>query len=206
MGMYIPGDTPGSYYAPDVVPVQPPGAGAGGFLGQIGGWIQDFRSITGIGGGGGMAGGMSGAGPDPSSVVPKWIFRLAEGAAVAGAIYEAYIHFRGTGANHRSAKRMALLANGIRPRHRRMRATNLRALRRAVRRLRGFRRAAGKVHGVLGSRRGGSYAPRRRRRRLYRRGDVSPFMIEDYEDVEDAADELEEDGYDADRFQEAYAE
>ena len=29
-------------------------------------------------------------------------------------------------------------------------------------------------------------------------------MIEDYEDVEDAADELEEDGYDAERFQEAY--
>ena len=28
-------------------------------------------------------------------------------------------------------------------------------------------------------------------------------MIEDYEDLEDAADELEEDGYDAERFQEA---
>src|SRR5439155_26993544 len=59
MGMYIPGDTSGSYYSPDQAPVTPPGPGPGGFLGQIGGWIQDFRSITGIGGGGGMDGGMS---------------------------------------------------------------------------------------------------------------------------------------------------
>jgi len=166
-----------------------------GFVGQIG---QRFGiDVPGLGGGGGMM-----RAPDPSSVVPRWVLRIAEGAAIGGAIYEAYIHFRGTGANHKSAKRMALLANGIRPRRRRMRATNLRALRRAVRRLRGFRRAAGKVHGVLGTR-GRSYAaPSRRRRRVYRRGDVSPFLVEDVEDYQDDIDDLEDEGLDPSSFPE----
>src|SRR5437867_115444 len=166
-----------------------------GYIGQIAQGFGFGTTGTATEGGGYMGPtGLVARLPSPEYVVPKWVVRLAEGAAIGGAIYEAYVHFRQTGANHKSAKRMALIANGIRPRRRRMRATNLRALRRAVRRLRGFRRAASKVHGVLGGRRGTAYAPRRRRRRLYRRGDVSPFMIEDYEDVEDAADELEEDG------------
>jgi len=177
-----------------------------GYIGQIGQQFGLGTTGTATDGGGYMGPtGLVARLPSPEYVVPKWVIRLAEGAAIGGAIYEAYAHFRSTGANHKSAKRMALIANGIRPRRRRMRATNLRALKRAVRRLRGFRRAASKVHGVLGSRRGGTYySPRRRRRRMYRRGDISPFMVEDYEDFEDAADELEEDGYDAERFQEAY--
>src|SRR5438876_3685212 len=162
-----------------------------GYVGQIAQGLG-LGTVGGATEGGGYMGptGLVGRLPSPEYVVPKWVVRLAEGAAIGGAIYEAYAHFRGTGANHKSAKRMALIANGIRPRRRRMRATNLRALRRAVRRLRGFRRAAGKVHGVLVGRRAGCYyAPRRRRRRLARRGDVSLFMVEAYDVYEDAGDD-----------------
>src|SRR2546428_13309824 len=142
-----------------------------GYIGQIAQGFGFGTTGTATEGGGYMGPtGLVGRLPSPEYVVPKWVIRLAEGAAIGGAIYEAYVHFRGTGANHKSAKRMALIANGIRPRRRRMRATNLRALRRAVRRLRGFRRAASKVHGVLGTR-GRSYAaPSRRRRRVDARG------------------------------------
>src|SRR5437867_12912113 len=146
-----------------------------GYIGQIAQGLG-LGTVGGATEGGGYMGptGLVGRLPSPEYVIPKWVVRLAEGAAIGGAIYEAYVHFRGTGASHKSAKRMALIANGIRPRRRRMRATNLRALRRAVRRLRGFRRAASKVHGVLGGRRGGTYyVPRRRRHRHWPRGNGS---------------------------------
>jgi hypothetical protein len=84
-----------------------------------------------------------------------------------------------------------------------MRPTNVHALRRAIRRVRGARRILGKVRALHVGGRGGSFRPIRRRH--YRRGDVNPFMVEDRLD---AMDEWEDEGGDAAPFhgEEAAAE
>lgn len=81
---------------------------------------------------------------------------------------------------------------------RRMNPANIRALRRAVRRVRSARRVMSKVRGVFPSRAGGrghSHYHRHPRRR----GDVDPFFVEDRADVYDEAEDL---GYDPGSFRE----
>lgn len=101
------------------------------------------------------------------------------------------------GLEEREAQTLAERQYGRRKR-RRMNVTNVRAARRAVRRLRGFKRVSRKVNRLLGSRvvvRSG--APRRRRYRgdilpFEHNGGINPFAAEDYADY---ADELEDLGY-----------
>src|SRR5439155_21460128 len=96
-----------------------------GYIGHIGQQFGLGTTGTATDGGGYMGPtGLVARLPSPEYVVPKWVIRLAEGEAIGGAIYEAYAHLRSTGANHKSARRMALTANCIRPRLRRMRASN----------------------------------------------------------------------------------
>lgn len=125
---------------------------------------------------------------------------VAGGATIARQIYDIYVRLRGTGVGHTRARRMAHQQAGFTFRRRRMRPTNVRALRRAIRRVRGFQRVARKV-GVLGvSRRGRPRFVRRRRRFFPRRvrgdieaeemGDVSPFLVEDSIDMADEMEDL----------------
>jgi hypothetical protein len=128
--------------------------------------------------------------------------KTLEAAGVAASVYALYTRLRAAGHSHRRARRLALQAHGVHLRRRRMRPTNIHALRRAVRRLRGFRRIVRKVHGVLGtSHRGGGGMVRRRRH--FRRGDVNPFMVED---TVDAMDEAEDFGVDEGTFRGAAEE
>lgn len=126
--------------------------------------------------------------PAIESIVPRWLLRAAGSAAIVSAIVEEYRRLRGSGHRHRTARRHALARAGIHVRHRRMRVTNLRALRRATRRLRGFQRAVRKVHGVLPHRGHGKKVVYRYRA-APRRGDLALYEPEDYltayEEVED---------------------
>lgn len=143
--------------------------------------------------------------PALEAVVPKLLTRLPQAAALASAIYATYQGLRAQGQNHAAAKKHALAAHGVHLRRRRMRVTNVRALRRAGRRVHGFQRLARKMGALAVTGRGrrvfAHHAPRRRR--VYRRGDLSPFVVEDWEDM---TDDLEEDGYDPNQFQEVNAE
>jgi hypothetical protein len=146
--------------------------------------------------------------PALEAVVPKLLTRLPQAAALASAIYATYQSLRLSGQSHAQAKRQANAAHGVRLRRRRMRPTNVRALRRAMRRVRGFQRTARKVGALHLTRRGFAPAARHRRRRFYRRGDISPWAVEDYEDMSDEAMDLEDDGFDPTGFlgEEAVAE
>jgi hypothetical protein len=146
--------------------------------------------------------------PSLEAVVPKLLTRLPQAAALASAIYATYQGLRAAGQSHAQAKRQANAAHGVRLRRRRMRPTNVRALRRAMRRVRGFQRTARKVGALHLTRRGFAPAARHRRRRFYRRGDISPWAVEDYEDMSDEAMDLEDDGFDPTGFlgEEAVAE
>ncbi len=127
--------------------------------------------------------------PAIERVVPK----VLAAAGLGEAIYAIYEQLRGSGMAHKSARRAAITqATGVIPRRRRMRVTNIHALRRAIRRVHGFRRVARKV-GALGTRRGGKLMPWHRVKR-YRRGDVSPFMVEDYAEMLDEAEDFDLNG------------
>ncbi len=112
-------------------------------------------------------------------VVPRWVLRLAGGTTIAAVILEEYRRWRRAGANHKTAKRRAHQRAGIHTKHRRMRPTNIHALRRAVRRLRGFQRIVRKVRGVL-PHRGMTHHIKDGWRRRPRRGDL--YMVEDFAD------------------------
>lgn len=129
--------------------------------------------------------------PAAERVVPKILL----GTSVGAAVYELYRRLRGAGHPHKRARRLALAASGVMLRRRRMRVTNLHALNRAIRRVRGFRRKASKVRGLFGAR-PHSRAPLRRRR-VYRRGDLDPFIVEDTADM---MDEWEDAGFEPESF------
>lgn len=112
---------------------------------------------------------------------------LYGGEKLAVSIYNAYLAYRRAGYSHKRARRQAHENHGISMRRRRMRPTNVHALRRAIRRVRGFQRITRKVHGLGMGRSRGGWRPRRRAH--FRRGDVSPFMVEDYADELDEAEE-----------------
>jgi hypothetical protein len=109
-------------------------------------------------------------------------------AGVGGAIYETYKALRLRGFAHKAAKYLSHLFHGVRKRRRRMRVTNVHALRRAIRRVHGFKRVARKV-GALGVGARGRFVTSHRRRRA-RRGDLDPFMIETLVDRQDEAEDL----------------
>lgn len=193
----VPG--PSGFYGADAppsaaTPLSSIGAAASGLIGTITSSLGALGvPADGVGLGGAIGGAISAIGrafPAIEAVVPKILLRTSGYAAAAAAIYELYKRLRTTGVPHKSAKRQALAAAGIHLRRRRMRATNVHALRRAIRRVHSFRRIASKV--------GALHVGRRRllpmhsggfRRRRYRRGDVNPFAMEDYADQ---MDELED--------------
>lgn len=130
--------------------------------------------------------------PAIERVVPK----VLAAAGLAETIYAIYAELRSRGMTHKTARKHAIIqAGGVPPRRRRMRVTNVHALRRAIRRVHGFRRVARKV-GALGTRRGGKLMPWRRKH-YARKGDLSPFLVEEYADMYDEAEDLDLDG---DRF------
>jgi hypothetical protein len=97
--------------------------------------------------------------------------------ATTAKIISDYSGLRRLGYSHKRARHMAYAMSGIRLKRRRMRPTNVHALRRAIRRVRGARRIMGKVRALhVGGR---SFGRPMFRRRHYRRGDLNPFMVED---------------------------
>src|SRR5947208_1953250 len=129
-----------------------------------------------------------GEGSIPKTLL-QWLKRiaLAYGPSVASAVWVEYQKRRRSGQSGTLAKAALDAAYPVRGRvsrgrRRRMNPTNVRALRRALRRVRGFKRMTRKVKGLgLWGRRGGKTRVVYRRAR---RGDLW--------DVEDAADEFDE--------------
>jgi len=146
---------------------------------------------------------------------PKWLMNLLldYGPAIGQAMYDEYQKRRRSGQTAAQA-RTAITSSypalpgwshyGIRTRRRRMNPANVKALRRAVRRVRGFRKLTRKVRGVFPQRQWVA-APRRRRRY---RGDILPFehdgAINPYaaEDLADYIDDAEDLGVDPSSFPE----
>ena len=129
---------------------------------------------------------------------PRWVLSAVRvyGPEVASAIFKAYQQRVRSGQSSSSARKAVMQAYpGIKIR-RRMNPTNVRALRRAVRRVRSFQRTTRKVSGLFprGARGAAHYHYRPRRRR---RGDVDPFYAEDMADVFDTAEDL---GYEPESF------
>ncbi len=118
---------------------------------------------------------------------------LYGGEKLATSIYSLYVNLRRQGHSHKRARRLAHQAHGVGFRRRRMRPTNVHALRRAIRRVHGFKRIARKV-GALGTSSRGRFMHPRRHYRRARRGDVGPFMVEDYADMLDEAEDFDLDG------------
>ncbi len=213
-GTYGP-DLPSGYRTPDVPydetpPALPPVTTVTGELASYypgPGPASEFAAAAAGAAGGGVALATTGGGmlarlggralARIEQVVPRALL-VAGGAALAEAIYRTYVGHRRAGHNHRRARRLALQAHGIVLRRRRMRPTNVHALRRAIRRVRGFQRVARKVRGLgLGGRRAAMHRAYYRPRR-HRRGDLDAFMVEDYQDQLDEAydeggEDLEED-------------
>ena len=129
-----------------------------------------------------------GEGSIPKTLL-QWLKRiaLAYGPSVASAVWLEYQKRRRSGQSGTLAKAALDAAYPVRGRvsrgrRRRMNPTNVRALRRALRRVRGFKRMTRKVKGLgLWGRRGG------RTRVVYRRARRGDLW-----DVEDAADEFDE--------------
>ncbi len=131
----------------------------------------------------------------------KWLqkYAIIYGPAVASAVWEEFQKRRRGGQTTALAKASIdqaypeIHTRILRGRRRRMNPANIRALRRALRRVRSFKRVTRKVKGLgLTHRGGGGHYYRRRPRR---RGDLW--------DVEDAADEIDEAedlGYDGEDF------
>jgi len=135
--------------------------------------------------------------------IPKtlkhWLIRIAQqyGPSVAAAVWQEFQKRRRAGQSSALAKASLDESYPVRVKvirgKRRMNPTNVRALRRALRRVRSFKRVTRKVKGLgLGSRRASYYSPRPRRRR---RGDLW-----DVEDQADMIDEAEDLGYEPDFF------
>ncbi len=147
-------------------------------------------------------GGLGKVFPAIESVVPKSILRATGYAGIAVAIYEEYKRWRAAGHSHKRAKHAAHARAGIHLRRRRINPYNPRALRRAVRRLKSFRRGIRKVRGVLPHRGAVMHAGYYRHRRPRpRRGDL--MMQGDLYDPElyaDEYDEVEDLGYDPDAY------
>lgn len=126
----------------------------------------------------------------------QWLMRFAViyGPPVAQAVWTEFQKRRRAGQSTALAKAAIEEAypnvRGVRIQRkmrRRMNPTNIRALRRAVRRVRSFKRVSGKVRGVLPSRRGGAvrHVPTGYR---HRRGDL--WHVEDMADQYDEAEDL----------------
>jgi hypothetical protein len=118
---------------------------------------------------------------------------LYGGEKLATSIYNLYANLRRSGHSHKRARRLAHQAHGVNFKRRRMRPTNVHALRRAIRRVHGFKRIARKV-GALGVTSHGRFSHPRRHMRRARRGDVGPFMVEDYADMLDEAEDFDLEG------------
>jgi hypothetical protein len=176
-------------------PVASPGVDIGGIIRGLvtPGGLLAMGAGTALAGAGIGAARVGGAIAGVASVVPRWIGAVAGGAALATSIYELYRRLRGSGHTHKRARRLALMAHGVHLRRRRMRVTNVHALRRAIRRVHGFQRVARKVGALhVGARR--LLPGRTHRRRHYRRGDLNPFLVEDTADLMDEAEDLGVDG------------
>jgi hypothetical protein len=167
------------------------GGGTGGYPGYTtqlegGGTSTVYGGDMTYGGGGGGGGGWrAGSAASVRSVIPRFL----EGAAVAASVYAVYRELRGRGMGHAAAKKLAHKMHGIFTKRRRMKATNPRALRRAMRRIKGARKMFSKVRGLMGVHHS---APRGRwHRGRHRRGD----LYESVENEQDTIDELLDDGY-----------
>jgi hypothetical protein len=183
------------------VPLETTGGGfdLGATLGAIGQAIPGLGAIlapAGLARGAGMVAAGAAVGsfimPALEAVVGSRLGKLGIGLA----IYETYKALRLRGFTHKVAKYLAHLFHGVRRRRRRMRVTNVHALRRAIRRVHGFKRVARKV-GALGVGARGRFVSSHRRRRG-RRGDLDPFMVET---MADRADEAEDFGLEPSTFQ-----
>lgn len=161
-----------------------------GLFSTTGAGTSAADSVGIAGQGAGILGALGRAFPAIESVVPKILLRAAPYAALAAGVYELYKNLRAQGMTHKAAKRTALRAAGIRMRRRRMRATNIHALRRSIRRVHAFRKIAAKVGALHVGRRRLLSTPHYRRRR-YRRGDVDPFLMEDRADMADEAEDFD---------------
>ncbi len=186
----------GGYLTPTMTAITEPAAIAGVTLGGAG------MSIVPV-----VAGGLARLGgpalvralPAIERVVAKAVTAYG-GASLVQRIYAAYVQFRQAGHNHHRARRMAHQAAGFVFRRRRMRVTNTRALRRAIRRVRGFQRMARKA-GALGVSHRGRPRIVHHRKKYYKRagrygdvpafeGDVDPFIVEDTAEIYDEAEDL----------------
>lgn len=122
-----------------------------------------------------------------------WVARIIKryGIVIAQAVWDAYQQYRIQGVEDKTAKHLAKQQHGVTDvGRRRINPTNVKALRRAIRRVRSFHRISRKVERLLPRR------PGRAARRPWargRRGDVEPFYAEDQADVYDEAEDL---GYD----------
>lgn len=141
---------------------------------------------------------------------PRWLWRILVdyGPAVADAVWGEFQRRRRGGASTTEARRAVASAYPNLPGsyfygrgggRRRINPANVKALRRAVRRVRSFRKLSTKVRGVFPSR-SSTWAPRRRRRRVYARGDLDPMYRA--EDVADLYDEAEDLGFEPGPFRE----
>jgi hypothetical protein len=146
-------------------------SGAGNIIQQVPGLVQQIMTPQNLAIAGAAVGGVGLA-----ALAVRMLPKVLVGTAVGQSVSALYTALRQRGMSHRTARRTALAAHGIRLRRRRMRPTNVHALRRAIRRVRGARRILGKVRALHVGGRGGSFRPIRRR---YRRGDLNPFMVED---------------------------
>ncbi len=121
----------------------------------------------------------------------SWLLAIARryGPAIASAVYNVYQDLKIKGLSEHHAREGARRSQGIAAGRRRMNPTNIRALRRSIRRVRSFQRVTRKVDRLLPGRRMHRHFFRGRGRR----GDVSPFDVEDQADLYDEAEDL---GYD----------
>jgi hypothetical protein len=192
-----------------------------GFLGQAATAVGAYKAIEGAFAGGGAPSSGAPSGPQydqiPGYRYPQaggvqaslpigpavragaaWIARIASkyGPVIANIVWETYQELTASGAESSAARREAMKRGGVKLR-RRMNPTNIRALRRAVRRARSFQRVSGKVQRLFPRRRVRGHTHYHRHPR--RRGDLSPFYAED---VADVYDEWEDFGYDPAGFPE----
>ena len=135
--------------------------------------------------------GIRGRAVHPYRVLPSHYGNLVN---VPG-LLDTYAQLRAAGLGHKAAKRAAWARSGLFLPQRRVRSTNVRALRRSIRRLRGARKLLSRIRGLQRPRLVAAHF----RRKKYRRGDVDAFYPSfnpPYEDADlEPSYELEEDGY-----------
>src|SRR5712691_116496 len=131
--------------------------------------LADYAAMGDMGlGGGGGGGWRAGTAASVRAVIP----RALEGAAIAATIYAAYRELRARGMGHSAATKMAHRMAGLVTKRRRMKTTNPRALRRAMRRIRGARKMFSQVRGLMGVHHHAMGGGGWHRRRPRRRGDL----------------------------------